>query len=187
MENKEYLSARVVNQTGVSISHCYQCGKCSAGCVLASDMDYPPSYIMRLLQTNRLENDRKILSSAAIWICLNCENCIARCPQEVDIPKVMDYLREESLAAGCIHPQARPVVAFHQSFLDCVQKTGRLYEVGLILGFKLRTRRFMQDVKIAPSMFVKGKLHLLPEQVKNPKRMAAIFSKTIQQRNTEHQ
>ncbi|MEG0455748.1 MAG: heterodisulfide reductase subunit C, partial [Bacteroides sp.] len=63
MENKEYLSTRVVNQTGVSVSHCYQCGKCSAGCVLASDMDYPPSYIMRLLQTNRLENDRKILSS----------------------------------------------------------------------------------------------------------------------------
>lgn len=184
MKNEEYPSARIAEGSGVDVSHCYQCGKCTAGCVLASDMDYPPNYIMRLLQTNNQENYRKVLSSGAIWICLSCENCIARCPKEVDIPKVMDYLREESRKAGCVNAQARPVVAFHRSFLNCVQRTGRLYEVGLVAGFKMRTLRLAQDLNIAPSMFFKGKLNLLPEMIKNKKQMTEIFSKTINQAKT---
>ncbi len=180
MENEHSRSAHLAESTGVNVAHCYQCGKCTAGCVLAPDMDYPPSYIMRLLQTGDEGNYRKVLSSEAIWLCLSCENCIARCPKEVDIPQVMDYLREESRLAGCIHPKAKPIVSFHRSFLDSVKYTGRLYEVGLVAGFKLRTMRLTQDLKVAPVMFMKGKLNMLPEVIKGRKRVGAIFSKTIQ-------
>lgn len=106
------------------------------------------------------QNDRRVLSSNAIWICLNCENCIARCPKEINIPKVMDYLRERSRKERCIHKESRPVVAFHSAFLESVKRTGRLYEVGLVAGFKARTLRLTQDLNVAPVMFVKGKLNL---------------------------
>ena len=175
MENKNYMADEVRGNTGVNVARCYQCGKCSAGCATAPEMDYPPSLVLRMLQTRSAENDRKVLGSNTIWLCLNCENCIARCPQQIDIPRMMDYLREESLRAGCVGEKAKPVVAFPRAFLDSVKYTGRLYEVGLIAGFKARTMRLAQDLPLVPDMLAKGKLSLLPEQVKNKKAIRHIF------------
>ena len=103
MENKKCISYGLEHEAGVIISRCYQCGKCTAGCVLAEEIDFPPSFLVRLLQTRTPENDNRVLGSNAIWICLNCENCIARCPKEIDIPKIMDYLREQSRHRNCIN------------------------------------------------------------------------------------
>ena len=62
MEKKHKVSD-LQSHTGVEVMRCYQCGKCTAGCVLASEMNYPPSYLMRLLQTGTKENYSKILAS----------------------------------------------------------------------------------------------------------------------------
>ena len=58
MENKECISCDLEQKTGIDVSYCYQCGKCTAGCVLSEEMDYAPSYILRLLQTKNAQNDR---------------------------------------------------------------------------------------------------------------------------------
>lgn len=184
MENKKCISYALECETGVNLSHCYQCGKCTAGCVLADEMDFPPSYLVRMLQTKTPANDRRILSSNAIWICLNCENCIARCPKSVDIPTIMDYLREQSRRQGCIHKQSQPIVAFHKAFLQSVRHTGRLYEIGLIASFKARTFRVLQDVKLVPGMLSRGKLNLWPELIKSKQKMKKIFALTIE--GTKH-
>jgi heterodisulfide reductase subunit C2 len=178
MGNVRNITDDLQKHTGVSVDRCYQCGKCTAGCVLAEDMDYPPSYIMRLLQTNNADNFDKVLRSKAIWLCLNCENCVGRCPMEIDIPGIMDYLRERSLKEGKQNPAAKPIIAFHRSFLDSVKYTGHLYEIGLIADFKTRTLRMTQDLKLAPKMFLKGKLNIFPEMVKGTQNIKRIFSKT---------
>jgi heterodisulfide reductase subunit C len=164
--------------TGVDIDKCYQCGKCTAGCVLADNMDYPSSMIMRMLQTDDKENYKKVLSSEAIWLCQNCENCIGRCPKEVDIPKVMDYLRAESIKEGLVSSKAKPQLSFYRSFLDAVKMSGRLSEVVMTIGFKMRTFRLWQDVKLVPSMLAKGKLKFIPESIKDTKSIKRIFKKT---------
>jgi heterodisulfide reductase subunit C len=74
----------------------------------------------------------------------------------------MDALRSESLRRKLIHPKANDIVAFHTSFLNTIQRFGRLWEVGLIAEYKLRTFHFWQDVVVAPVMLRKGKLSLLP-------------------------
>ena len=74
MENKECISCDLEQKTGIDVSYCYQCGKCTAGCVLSEEMDYAPSYILRLLQTKNAQNDRRVLSSNAIWICKKSVN-----------------------------------------------------------------------------------------------------------------
>lgn len=180
MENKKCLSYDLEQKMGIAVSHCYQCGKCTAGCVLSEEMDYAPSYIIRLLQTRNTQNDHRVLSSKAIWICLSCENCMARCPKEVNIPEIMDYLRERSRKEKCINKESTPVVAFHSAFLESVKRTGRLYEVGLIAGFKARTLRLTQDLSVAPFMLMKGKLNLLPERVKDENKIKKIFAQTIE-------
>lgn len=163
---------------GVDIDKCYQCGKCTAGCVLADNMDYPSSMIIRMLQTDDKENYKKILSSEAIWLCQNCENCIGRCPKEVDIPRIMDYLRSESIREGLVSAKAKPQLSFYRSFLNTVKLSGRLSEVVMTIDFKFRTLRLWQDVKLVPSMLAKGKLKFIPESVKDKKGFKNIFKKT---------
>src|SRR5450759_1051724 len=119
------LGAEVLEHTGVMVSHCYQCGKCSAGCPLSEEMEYPPSYVMRMLQTENPILEEKVLRSFTIWVCLTCEMCFARCPMSIDIPKMMDYLRERSLKEKKANPKAKEIVAFHKSFLDSIRYTGR--------------------------------------------------------------
>lgn len=178
MKNNKTIMDNFQLETSVDLKRCYQCGKCTAGCVLAEEMDLPPNYIMRLLQTNTSENFDKVLHSKAIWLCLNCENCVGRCPMDIDIPKVMDYMRESSLRQNKQHPAAKSIIAFHKSFLDSIKYTGHLYELGLIADFKTRTLHLMQDVKLAPKMLARGKLNLFPEMGKDMQAIKAIFSRT---------
>lgn len=184
MEHK-HKTSDLQTHTGVEVMRCYQCGKCTAGCVLASEMNFPPSYLMRLLQTGTKENYDRILASNSIWLCLNCENCLGRCPMEIDIPKMMDYLRTEAIKGKKLHPDSKPIIAFHRSFLDSIKHTGRLYEFGLIAAFKARTFRLTQDITLAPVMYLKGKLHLLPEKIKDRRSMRRIFAQTIENVKTE--
>ena len=175
------LAARVLEKTGVDVARCYQCGKCSAGCPLAAEMDFPPSQVMHLLQlaSGFPEFADLALRSHTIWLCLTCEICYARCPMELDIPKVMDALRHESLARKMVNPRARDILAFHRAFLDSLRYTGRLFEMGQIVDYKLRSRHFLQDMLQAPWMFFVGKLHLLPERVRDRRLLGRIFARTL--------
>lgn len=176
--SQESLSVRLKKHAKLSVARCYQCGKCTAGCPLGDEMDFPPSRILRMLQTGQPDEDKKVLASLSIWLCLSCETCHARCPQEVDFPRIMDFLRSESLRQKTIHPQAKNILAFHKSFLDSVRFSGRLYEMCLIAEYKARTWRFFQDLLLAPKMFLLGKLKLLPDTIKDKKSIFRIFSKT---------
>lgn len=170
--------AEITVRTGVKVERCYQCGKCSAGCAVNREMDYPPSVVMRMLQAGRAEDFDALLRSETIWLCASCQNCLERCPMRIDIPALMDHLREKALGLGVVNRNAKNIVSFHRAFLDSVRYTGRLYEIGLVADYKLRSFKLMQDLDVAPSMFMKGKLPLMPEVIKDRSRIAKIFSRT---------
>ncbi|GHT68213.1 4Fe-4S ferredoxin [Bacteroidia bacterium] len=172
---KTGTTAEIEAITGVDINHCYQCGKCSAGCALNSYMDYTPNVMMRMLQTNAAINYDKILHSETIWLCVSCQNCITRCPMQIDIPKLTDYLRGQALAQKTVNRKSKKIIAFHRAFLDSIKYTGRLYEVGLVAGYKLRTFNLWQDLKLVPKMLMKGKLPLFPEIIKGRKQVGQLI------------
>lgn len=171
------LSAEVRAVTNESPFSCYQCGKCTAGCPLAQEMDYAPNQILRMLQLGLPELEEDVLRSFAIWLCLTCEQCATRCPQEVDLPKIMEYLRQESLRRGLVHPKAKDILAFHEAFLDSIKKNGRLHEVGLISAYKLKTLNLFQDVLVAPKLMARGKLRLLPHSIEGREQIKKIFGR----------
>jgi len=171
----KFLSDLASLQAQVDCRRCYQCGKCSAGCPLAVDMDLTPSLVMRLLQRREAGLDLKILRSQTIWLCLNCETCLVRCPMEIDIPVMMDAFRQESLRRRTVHPRAKKILAFHRAFLDSIRYTGRLYEIGMIADYKLRSGSLMQDLVLAPLMFIRGKLRLFPERIRGRSAVRRLF------------
>ena len=172
------LSGELRLETGVIINKCYQCGKCSAGCPVAEEMDYPPSLVMRMLQTDDPKHYEKLLRSMSIWLCVSCEMCLTRCPMEIDIPTIMDNLRQKSYKAKKTNPQAKKIIAFHKSFLNSIRFTGRLYELGLIIDYKRQSLNMTQDVSLAPRMITRGKLHFIPDMIKDKAHIARIFKKT---------
>lgn len=169
------IKYRLNDKLKLNLNECYQCGKCTAGCPLSEDMDIPPNQIIRMMQYGNPQNDDKIIKSYSIWLCLSCQTCFARCPQEIDLPAVMDYLREKSIKEKKVNPRAKKILAFHKNFLKSVKQNGRLHEAGFIIGYKLDTMAFFQDVMLVPSLISKGKLHFLPRKLKSQNQIKKIF------------
>jgi heterodisulfide reductase subunit C len=150
---------------GAKISPCYLCVKCSGGCPLNFAMDIAPHRAIRMVQVGLKE---EVLSSSAIWLCAGCETCATRCPNGVDLARLMDTLRQIALAEG-IKPAEKNIVSFHKAFMAEIGSGGRIHEMTLVGRYKLRTRKWMQDVALGWEMFKRGKLKFLPKRVKGGK------------------
>ncbi len=160
------------------LSLCYHCHKCTAGCPALAEMEYGPDQILHMIQLGEKE---RLLASRDIWLCASCETCGARCPNEIDLAPVMDVLRSMALAERA--PIAEPEAAkFHRLFLRVLRHTGRMHEALLLGGYKLWTRRLLDDMDSGARMLLKGKLPLLPKLVKDRQAVKIIFEKTALKR-----
>jgi heterodisulfide reductase subunit B2 len=121
-------------------------------------MDNPPARIMRLVQAGAIE---EALRSDALWYCVGCQTCTARCPQNMDIAGTMDTLRSIALEKDIVSEDRskKLVTAFHTAFLNNVKKNGRLQELSLVNSYKLRTRTFLQDAGAGVKMIMQGKIN----------------------------
>jgi len=155
------LSGDVKARSGASPMSCYQCAKCSSGCPVAGRADLKPHELVRMVQMDQRE---AVLGSRFIWECTSCQTCVTRCPQKVDIPALNDALRAMSLREGMVGA-GTAVPVFNEIFLKSVRKRGRVYELGLMAAFKLRTMRLFEDADKAPMMLAKGKLPLVGPRV----------------------
>ena len=164
---------RVLAETRSAAAHCYQCGKCSAGCPMAAEMTLQPHDIMRLAARGRYP---EVLAADSLWLCLTCETCSTRCPTGTDPAALIDALREAAVLDGS-RDVPRAIAAFHRSFLDQVRLTGRLYEAGFFVQYKLRSRALLADMRNAPGLVRRGKLHPLPHRVHAVGDVRAIFKR----------
>jgi len=82
--------------SGQDLLTCNQCGKCSAGCPVVAAMDLLPSQVIRMAQLGMED----VLESNTIWICASCLTCVTRCPKGVDLPRLMEALRQIALRQG---------------------------------------------------------------------------------------
>jgi len=152
------LAKAVMAECGQNVNVCFQCGKCAAGCPLSYAMDYKPTQLIHAIS---LGMDDLVLKSATMWLCATCETCTTRCPQEVDVAKVMDAVKIIAVRQG-IKPTIPQVAAFYRAVLANVKMCGRMYEMGMIADYKMRTFEFFKDMKLGMKMFKKGKLKLIP-------------------------
>jgi heterodisulfide reductase subunit C len=169
------LADEVKAASGASPMSCYQCAKCSSGCPVANRGDLKPHELVRLVQTNQRG---AVLSNRFLWECTSCHTCITRCPQKVDIPAMNDALRALSLEEGAAVP-GTAVPVFNEVFLKSVRSRGRVHELSLMAAFKLRSRRFFDDVDKAPAMVAKGKLPLFGARVRGRAARSDLFRRAV--------
>jgi len=173
--------SRKVNGQVRNLARCYQCSMCSDGCPVAYAMDFHPNQIIHLV---RLGLREKALQSTAIWICSSCETCATRCPNEIEIVRLMDVLRGESIAAGFKGPKSN-IPKFHEIFVQQIRKKGRIDEGSLLLKYELMTgdflspEKFREEAGLGLEMFRKGKLKLPSMKKHSPKAVKKIFKKVL--------
>jgi len=165
------LAREIYERSGENVYLCFQCQKCSSGCPLNFAMDYTPAQI---LEAVRLDQESLVLGSKTAWLCASCETCTTRCPQELDLAKVMDTIKMVSLEKGT---SALPKVSsFYKSFLQDLKFFGRIYELGLMMWLKLKTREFTKDMGLGMEMMKRRSLKLIPHFVR-PREVQRIFNK----------
>jgi hypothetical protein len=73
----------------------------------------------------------------------------------------MDAVKIIAVRQG-VKPTISQVAAFYRAALANIKKCGRMYEMGMIMGLKMRTFELFKDAKLGMKMFRKGKLKLIP-------------------------
>ena len=88
-EEKKFID-RIMELSGQNVYKCYQCGRCSAGCPFAFEMDLLPNQIIRMVQMGQRE---EVNRSKTLTLCASCFTCHSRCPKGIDIAKLMEAIR----------------------------------------------------------------------------------------------
>lgn len=162
---------RVSALSGQEVQRCYYCLRCSAGCPSAFAMEYTPAQILRMVQLGQKE---VLLQSAAIWMCIGCETCGTRCPNEIHAGAVIDTLRHLALEAGTA-PGEKLVPKLHRAFLDNIKWFGRLHELSMLVEYKLLSLDLLSDLDMGIDMFAKGKIEVLPKRIKGIAEVQRLF------------
>lgn len=188
---------RVEKISGQKVSACYQCGKCSAGCPVCQEMDLAPNQIIRMLQLGMKD---KVIKNRTIWLCASCQTCSIRCPQMIDLAKVMETLRiisqkevyefskdwrllfrnfwdrvKVSMVYIFQMDVGSNLQCFNKIFLESVHYYGRMFEPTLIYNYNINSGYLFSNFLKAPIMFLKSKIKLLPSEVKRVDRVQRIF------------
>lgn len=171
------LAREIQERSGENVFLCYQCKKCTAGCPVAAYFDLTPHLVLRACQ---LGQEDLVLHSRTISICAACETCSTRCPQNIDIARIMDVLEIMAAERGIESPAPR-VPMFYKSANRGINWFGRMWELGLMAELYMREffagklnfkQLFKYDMPLAFQMFRKGKLKILPSVARKPRKPA---------------
>ena len=149
-KNKETIQ-EISTKSGVNLKDCYQCGKCSAGCPVAHAMDIMPREVIRLMQLNAWED---VLNAKTPWLCASCVTCWSRCPQDVNLPALMEEVRRASKAAG--KQPVKGADVFNDLFLKGIYNNGKSNELYMMMKYNIFSGKLLQDALNAPHLLFKG-------------------------------
>ena len=139
-------------------------------------MDLHPYQVVRYVQLGRPD---KLKASSTIWVCASCQTCVTRCPNDVDIPRLMDYLKETVAGEGGTTAEAR-VRLFHEQFLKDVASRGRVFEGSLMTWYLVKSGgafglEAFDYAKLGLNMLRRGRMKLLPSGTRDRAWLKEVF------------
>lgn len=121
------LKQKVKDISGEIVQKCFQCGTCSGSCPMNEHLDHTPRLLMALLQWGQAD---KVLDSNTAWVCASCHVCQARCPRGIEIPRVMEAVRQLKLRTNV--NQIEPSNLQPEEIID-------LPQIAMVSGFRKMT------------------------------------------------
>ena len=79
-----------------NVTHCIQCGRCSANCPMAWKMDLLPHRMVYELLNGSASS---LLEANSAWKCMSCFACAERCPKGVSPAAIMEAVRLTAIRA----------------------------------------------------------------------------------------
>jgi heterodisulfide reductase subunit C len=168
------LTEEILNiPNGEKFRECIQCGTCSSSCPTAYAMDHSPRELIAALRAGQVE---KVLTSNTPWFCTSCYYCTVRCPSLIPITEMMYTLKNTAISTGYIAEDAGSKVLY-TTFVDNVNKTGRLHEMGLMVRVILKTkmRKLLSWAPLGIKLYFKRRMSLFSEKIKNIDQVQAIL------------
>lgn len=166
------LAAEVREHSGTDLNRCYQCRSCGNGCPFVQAMDYTPNQVLRLVQFGMRQ---EVLTCKTIWVCVGCHTCSSQCPMNIDIAAVMDTLRFMAVKEGVAIGKPN-IIDFHEEVLRSLERYGRAHKLGIMLGYKRQTGRWLKDLDVGLKMLARHKLDLIPSRVRDVKEITDLFT-----------
>jgi len=173
-EMNSSLQQEIKEACDTDVELCLECGKCTGGCSNAHIFDYTPRKIVQLVKMGAEET---LMNMDALWTCVSCQLCVDRCPSQINIPRIMDYMREKAYHQG-VKARRSNVQLFHELMLDSIKKTGKVAETPLLIKYNLSTKQYMKDADLGRRMFFKGKLNPFSPRVKDINQVRRLFTRT---------
>ena len=172
LENQDMSFAKLINvKSGSDISKCFQCFSCTGGCPFSEMMDINPNVVNRYVQFGL---KKEVLECSTIWICVGCNTCSYNCPQGVNIPAMMDTLRQMAIEEG-VKIGEPDTLNFHNEVINSIEKYGRTHKLEIMMRYKVAKREWFQDMNVGVKMLLKSKLDLTPSKIRNKKDLKMIF------------
>jgi len=167
---------------GTRLEHCIQCGTCAGSCPAAADMDVGPQRLFALIRAGQRDT---VLHSTTPWMCIACQTCVVRCPQDVRIPEVMLGLKAIAEREGTV--PSSTAVGFSKTFVANVHRYGRSYEVGLVAWHYLRhyPLRLPAMAPVGIEMLAKGRMKLGVHRIQGRRELRAILARAAELEDAE--
>ena len=163
--------------TDSRLEHCIQCGTCAGSCPSAADMDHGPRMLFAMVRAGMQD---AVLRSNTPWMCVACQTCVVRCPQEVQIPEVMLGLKALAERKGTV--PAAAAVDFSRTFISNIHRFGRSYEVGLVAWHYLRhyPLRLPAMAPVGIGMLTKGRMTIGVHRIRGRRQLNAILARAAE-------
>ena len=149
---------------GDTITRCWQCGTCTAGCCMHTDFglaEFNPRFFIYLAQIGYEEELRRYAST--IWRCVSCNKCVERCPKGVKVEEVVHAIGSYLAVSGAA-PES-PADRFDRAYTENLLRRGILDEAELFRTYeRLEGRKTpaRELLRMAWTLFRSGRLHTGP-------------------------
>lgn len=161
---------------GSELRNCVQCGTCSGSCPTSRDMDYSPRRIFALTRAGYRD---AVLSSTAIWMCVSCYSCYARCPKGIKITDIFYKLKQLAKKHDYKNPVAEKARVMSNEFYETVKRYGRNHEMTMLRNFMLKTDPFgaIGNAPLGLHLMGQGRLSMFAKKDKSANDVDKILAK----------
>ncbi len=168
---------------GETISRCWQCGTCTAGCCLHTDFgleEFNPRYFIYLAQIGYEEELRRYAQT--VWRCVSCNKCVERCPKGVKVEEVIHTIGSYLTLTGAA-PES-PADRFDRAYTENLLRRGVLDEPDLFRTYeRLEGRRTPAGelLRMGLKLLGSGRLHTGPlaHRTRGWRRMGAVLREAL--------